>query len=152
MNPCIEQILDVQQSCIDVEVSSHKKLLETIAELAATSLSECGELEIYEGFLERERLGSTCLGEGVGIPHCRLASCKQATGVLLRLKHPINIDAPDSQPVDLVFALIVPENTNDEHLKILACLAQNFNQPSYRNALREAETSASFYERAIQAT
>lgn len=150
MSNHIEQILRAQQSCIDVDVSSQKKLLETIAQLAATRLSCCGELDIYEGFLARERLGSTCLGEGVYLPHCRLPSCDQAAGVLLRLKQGIELDAPDSQPVDLVFALVVPENTNQVHLNILAELAKKFSQPNYRLALREARTSDNFYQQAIK--
>lgn len=149
MSHHIEQILHAQQSCIDVDVSSQKKLLETIANLAATRLNGCGELEIYESLIDRERLGSTCIGEGVAIPHCRLANCKQAVGVFLRLKQGLKLDSPDSQPVDLVFALIVPEDENQEHLNILASLAKSFNEPSYREALRKADSSVNFHSQAI---
>lgn len=149
MSNLIEQILQPAQSQIDVSVSSHKKLLEQIAKLAGERLKPCTELEIYESLLARERLGSTCLGEGVAIPHCRLANCQQAVGVLLRLKTPVSLDAPDAQPVDLVFALIVPEQATDEHLAILAQLAQRFSTASYRQHLRQANSVSDFYQQAI---
>ncbi len=149
MSTCIEQILHIPQSQIDLVVSSQKKLLEQVAKLAAKRLNLCPEIDIYESLLARERLGSTCLGEGVAIPHCRLEHCTQPVGVLLRLSTPIHLDAPDNQPVDLVFALIVPKQATDEHLTILAELAKRFNQSNYRQNLRQANSIQDFYQQAI---
>ena len=94
-------------------------------------------------------MGSTGIGEGIAIPHCRLKQCDKTFGVLLQLEHPIDFDAIDQQPVDLIFALLVPEEATDEHLKTLSMLAQKLSQADYREALRNSPDSKNLFQRAI---
>ena len=145
----IEDILSPERSLVDVQVSSKKKLLEQLATIIATTLGDASADDIYERLLNRERMGSTGIGEGIANPHCRLLQCQQAIGMLLRLEEPIDYDAIDGKPIDLVFALLVPEEATDEHLQILATLAGNFSQEEYRDALRKAPDARHLYLRAI---
>ena len=104
----IEDILSPERAIADVAVSSKKKLLEQLAALVAEQLGDASADDIYERLLSRERMGSTGIGEGIAIPHCRLLQCQQAIGILLRLQDPIDYDAIDGKPVDLVFAGVSP--------------------------------------------
>jgi len=145
----IGDILTPERTLIDVEVSSKKKLLEFLAGFVAGQLRDCSADEIFESLLSRERLGSTGIGEGIAIPHCRLRQCSEAMGILLRLNEPVDFDAIDQQPVDLVFALLVPEEATEEHLQILAVLAKNFSDAGYREALRNSPDAKYLYQRAL---
>lgn len=90
----------------------------------------------------REQLGSTGLGQGVGIPHGRVKGLKQVAGMFYRLSKPIPFDAPDHRPVDLVFFLLVPEQSTEEHLQLLSELAQGFSDPEFRDKLRNSTDPA----------
>lgn len=90
----------------------------------------------------REQLGSTGLGQGVGIPHGRLKGLKQVAGMFYRLGAPIPFDAPDNRPVDLAFFLLVPEQSTEEHLQLLSELAQGFSDPDFREKLRTSTDAA----------
>ncbi|MAD45642.1 MAG: PTS IIA-like nitrogen-regulatory protein PtsN [Oceanospirillaceae bacterium] len=149
MELSIGDILTAERTLIDVEVSSKKKLLEFLAGFVAGQLKDCSADDIFDSLLSRERLGSTGIGEGIAIPHCRLRQCSEAIGILLRLNEPVDYDAIDQQPVDLVFALLVPEEATEEHLKVLAMLARNFSEAGYREALRNAPDAKYLYQRAL---
>lgn len=145
----IGDILIPERTLFDAPVSSKKKLLEYLAGFVAGQIPDSSADDIYERLLGRERLGSTGIGEGIAIPHCRLPHCQQPFGVLLRLSEAIDFDAVDRRPVDLVFALFVPEEANEEHLQVLAMLARNFTDPDYREALRNAPDAGRLYQRAL---
>ena len=98
----------------------------------------------------REKLGSTGLGQGIAIPHCRVEECPQPLGTLLTLEQPIDFDAPDDQPVDLLFALLVPGEANQQHLDILAGLARLFHQPDFCRQLRAAQDATALFKVATQ--
>ncbi|GGY58099.1 PTS IIA-like nitrogen-regulatory protein PtsN [Bacterioplanes sanyensis] len=147
----IEDILTADRAQINVPASSKKKLLQYLAQFIGQRLPGSSEDDIYERLLTRERLGSTGIGEGIAIPHCRLQQCDQALGVLLRLEAPIDYDAVDQQPVDLVFALLVPEEATEEHLQVLALLARNFGTQEFRSALRNAPNAQQLFQRALNA-
>ncbi|MDH3387056.1 MAG: PTS IIA-like nitrogen regulatory protein PtsN [Gammaproteobacteria bacterium] len=133
----ISALLSPHTIFIDTEISSKKKLLELIANIAAdrTRLSESA---IYNGLLNRERLGSTGLGQGFAVPHARLTDLDQTLGCFFRLKEPVNFDAPDDRPVDLVFTIIIPEAATEEHLMILSSLARIFSKEEVCDAVRNA--------------
>jgi PTS system nitrogen regulatory IIA component len=133
----ISALLSPQTIFIDTEISSKKKLLELIANVAAdrTSLSVSA---IYNSLLNRERLGSTGLGQGFAVPHARLGDLDQTLGCFFRLKEPVNFDAPDNRPVDLVFTIIIPEAATEQHLLILSSLARIFSQEEICEAVRNA--------------
>ena len=149
MSILISDILTQEQTLAGVAVSSKKKLLELLASLVAETIDSASADDVYEKLLSRERMGSTGIGHGIAIPHCRLLTCESALGFLLRLEEPIDYDAIDGRPVDLVFALVVPEESTDEHLQLLATLATNFSQSGFREALRCAPDVTHLYQRAI---
>lgn len=94
------------------------------------------DMGILDALISRERLGSTGLGHGVGLPHSRLCAIEEPIAALVTLENGVDYEAADDQPVDLVFGLLVPEECNDEHLKILAELAKRFSDESLRDQLR----------------
>lgn len=149
MNSAIDSILTPERTVKSAPVSSKKKVLEYLGGFIAEHIPESSADEIYERLLNRERMGSTGIGEGIAIPHCRLKQCEKTFGVLLQLEEPIDFDAIDQQPVDLIFALLVPEEATDEHLKTLSMLAQKLSQADYREALRNSPDSLNLYQRAI---
>lgn len=121
-----------------VEVTSKKRLLESLAELLAPAAPHCSPSAVFDLLNERERLGSTGLGEGVALPHARMAGIDDAVGAFVQLEQGVSFDAPDDRPVDLAFGLLVPEAATEAHLNLLAGLAGRFNDPRLRAALREA--------------
>lgn len=98
------------------------------------------ESEIFNGLIARERLGSTGLGHGVAIPHGRFNDLTQTIAILVRFAQPVDYDAVDGEPVDLAVALMVPEHSTEEHLQLLATLAEMFSDGQMRGALRQAAT------------
>lgn len=135
----IAEILPVQHIELDVEISSKKRLFEEIGALLEKESGLSGT-HVFECLFQREKLGSTGLGQGVAIPHGRHASVKKAVGAFIRCKEPVAFDAADGKPVSLVFALLVPENATGEHLEVLSKLAGKFSSKSVREALMSAQT------------
>ena len=135
----LDDILPVSHIILDAEISSKKRLFECVAQLLAEQ-SGLPQAEVFDCLVARERLGSTALGQGVAMPHGRHASVPAATGAFVRLKTPIEFDAPDNKPVSLVFVLLVPEAATGEHLALLSHLAGLFNEKSVREALRSCQT------------
>ena len=146
----INELLTPERTCVDMEGGSKKRLLDRIAQLAAETAPGLGEQEIFDALIARERLGSTGIGEGVAIPHCRLASCDRPLGLLLRLDEPIEFDAADGQAVDIVFVLLVPEEDPEKHLKTLSHLAALFNEPRFREEIRKAGDARQLYRNAVE--
>ena len=130
----LSDILPVSHIILDAETSSKKRLFECVAQLFAAQ-SGLPQSEIFDCLVARERLGSTALGQGVAMPHGRHASVSAATGAFIRLKEPIEYDAPDNKPVSLVFVLAVPENECGQHLGVLSHLAERFADKTVREAL-----------------
>ena len=135
----LADILPVSHIILDAEISSKKRLFECVAQLFAEQIG-LSQTEVFDCLIARERLGSTALGQGVAMPHGRHASVPAATGAFVRLKTPIEFDAPDNKPVSLVFVLLVPEAATGEHLALLSHLAGLFNEKSVREALRSCQT------------
>lgn len=145
----IVDILAPEHCLVNQAITSKKKLLEFLGDYLTQQLRTDSSDDVYERLLTRERMGSTGIGEGVAIPHCRLKQCQQAFAVLLTLPEAIDFDAIDNRPVDLIFTLVVPEEATDEHLQLLAVLAGNFSNAEYRQALRNAPNNQQLYQRAI---
>ena len=135
----LDDIIPVSHIILDAEISSKKRLFECVAQLLAEQ-SGLPQAEVFDCLVARERLGSTALGQGVAMPHGRHASVPAATGAFVRLKTPIEFDAPDNKPVSLVFVLLVPEAATSEHLELLGHLAGLFNEKSVREALHSCQT------------
>lgn len=121
---------------LDADATSKKRVLESASQLIADTDENLSPRQVFECLFAREKLGSTGLGHGVAIPHGRLAGLDKTIGVFLKLPKGVDFDAPDNEPVDLVFALLVPEESTDEHLQVLADIAGYFNSQGSRDALR----------------
>lgn len=104
---------------------------------------------LLQSLLARERLGSTGLGNGIAIPHCRLKNIDAVMGALITLAEPIEFDAVDGKPVDIIFILLAPERALQEHLKALAALADLFNRAEFRQSIRAATTAQQLYHAAV---
>jgi len=133
----ISALLSPQKIFLDTDISSKKKLLELIANIVADQ-TQLSESSIYSNLLNRERLGSTGLGQGFAVPHARVAELDKTTACFFRLKEAVNFEAPDNQPVDLVFTIIIPQEATEEHLLILSSLASIFSRTEVCDAIRGA--------------
>ena len=118
-----------------LSAKSKKQVLQELAQ-QASDLTGLDERDVFETLLQRERLGSTGVGHGIAIPHGKIAGLKQITGLFAKLDDPIDFDAIDEQPVDLVFVLLAPESAGADHLKALARISRLLREPSAIEKLR----------------
>jgi len=141
----IKSILN--QECVihQHECNSKKRLLETIASHLCDQNPVLDPGNVFSALIARERLGSTGIGNGIAIPHCRIQGCSQTIGVMVTLQKPIDFDAIDNQPVDVIFVLIVPEDHNKDHLQTLATLAETFSDAEHLNLIRQAKDAEELY-------
>lgn len=146
----VREILTQERTQNGVQASSKKQLLDQIAQLAAASCEGLIEQGVFDALVAREKLGSTGLGEGIAIPHCRLAECEKPIGLLLKLDTAIDFDAIDNRAVDLVFVLLVPQENPEQHLKILSHLASLFSDTDFQDALRDSGDAEHLYHQAIE--
>lgn len=134
----LADILSSDRIAVDLVVSSKKTLLEKAAELLQKAGQGGHARDIFNSLCQRERLGSTGLGHGVAIPHGRVDGQSAVAGALIRLSSGIDFDAPDEEQVDLFFALAVPAQCTDVHLRLLASVAEHFGDEVCRHRLRKA--------------
>lgn len=134
----------------NVHAGSKKRALEVVSEELAREQDQAGVRQILEGLCAREKLGSTGLGHGVAIPHARMEGLRQPAGVMIRLAEPVDFDAADREPVDLIFALVVPEAATDEHLQLLSQIAELFGDENRRESVRHAGDSKAMYDLVAQ--
>lgn len=127
-----------------LKVQAKKQLLQELSEYAA-KLVGLPERRIFETLIERERLGSTGMGQGIAIPHGRMAGLSRITGVFARLESPVAYDAVDNQPVDLVFMLLAPDNAGADHLKALARVSRLLRNQATCEKLRATSESEVLY-------
>jgi PTS system nitrogen regulatory IIA component len=142
----LSQILTPGRTVCRAPVVSKKRLLETIARIISEDQPSLPYDEVLDHLIAREKLGSTGLGQGIAIPHCRASNCTQPLGVLLTLAEPIDFDAPDDKPVDLLFVLLVPEEAHQQHLDILSEIARLFSQVEFCRRLRAAPDHKALYD------
>ena len=145
----LETILTLDRTCHHLNVSSKKKALEEIASRMVATLPMLTTEQVFENLIGREKLGTTAIGHGVAIPHCRLYRCSSIVGGLFRLLAPVDFGAFDGEPVQILFVLLVPAHEVDEHLSVLATLAQRFEVPAYRANLLAADSDDSLLEAAL---
>lgn len=133
----VRDLLTAERVDCDLRAGSKKRVLELMSGLLAAGEPRLTQTEVFDSLLSRERLGSTGLGHGVAIPHGRLKHSTRAIGAFVKLANGIDFDAVDCQPVDLLFALLVPEQSTQEHLELLAQLAQMFSDADLVRRLRQ---------------
>ncbi len=142
----LEQVLNVGRTLVGVPGKSKKKTLEYISETLQAADPALQADEVFASLNERERLGSTGFGNGVAIPHCRLQSCTQPLGLLIRLADAIDFDAMDQKRVDLVFALVVPQEANNDHLQLLSHIAERFSDDLRLTSMRAADSPEALFD------
>jgi PTS system nitrogen regulatory IIA component len=127
-----------------LRVNNKKQALQELASRAA-AMSGRSEREVFEVLSQRERLGSTGIGSGIAIPHGKLAALDRLFGLFARLERPIDFEALDGQPVDLMFLLLAPEAAGADHLKALARVARLLRDPEIVKKLRESRDAEALY-------
>ena len=147
----ITDILTPAMTHCNLPGGSKKRVLENLSSFIVEQLG--GDTEqadsLFHSLVARERLGSTGIGEGIAIPHCRTPGIKRIHGCLAKLTSPVEFDAPDDQSVDLIFALVVPEEQNDEHLATLARVAALLQHERSRVALRKCRSHEELFNTAV---
>jgi PTS system nitrogen regulatory IIA component len=136
----LQDIIDPERIAYDIDVSSKKRALETISDILVKGGGGENLIshDVCESLIAREKLGSTGIGCGVAIPHGRLKNTDKTLAAFVKLHKGVDYDAIDNQAVDLIFALLVPENSTEEHLHILAEIAEMFSNEEFRKQLRQA--------------
>lgn len=129
----------------DPDLKSKKRVLESLSQMLARA-SNVPATEIFEKLIERERLGATSLGHGVALPHGRVGRGDQIVGAFIKLAEPVNFDSPDGEPVDLFFALLVPEDHTTQHLETLSTIAKFMNSSNIRNTIRNARSAIDIFQ------
>jgi len=142
----VSDLLSPDRVLPQVRISSKKKLLELISEALVKNDESLNSRDVFDSLCTREGLGSTGLGKGVAIPHGRVHGSSSVQAVFIQLSKPIAFDAIDGQPVDLIFALSVPENCTGDHLKLLAQIAERFSDSQLLEKLRATEDANQLIE------
>ena len=120
--------------------SSKKRILDDLAKLISEDQPCLDSVDVFRKLIEREKLGSTGIGHGVAIPHCRVPNCTGIIGYLLTLDEAIDFESIDREPVDILFALVVPEEANDQHLQTLALVAEKLGNDEIRQKIRACDS------------
>lgn len=145
----IQSFLSADNTAIDIRASDKAGLLKDIAARAASALHLSADAVAHE-IEKRDELGSTGIGGGVSIPHARFRDVKKPFGLLVRLKHAIEFDAVDGQPVDIVFLLLLPASSQLDQLNALAAVARKLRDRDVLRKLRSAASGAELYQAATE--
>ncbi|MBX9739176.1 MAG: PTS IIA-like nitrogen regulatory protein PtsN [Beijerinckiaceae bacterium] len=140
----LNDLLTAEAILPSMKVNSKKQALQELSEKAA-QISGIAAREIFDALLQRERLGSTGVGNGIAIPHGKLAKAGRIFGVFARLERPIDYEALDGGPVDLMFLLIAPESAGADHLKALARTARILRDPGVTAKLRATRDASALF-------
>ncbi len=141
----LKSILSAERTKAKVDGVSKKRVLEFLAETFAASFEHFNVDDLYQHLIGREKLGTTGIGGGVAIPHCRFNTGGETYGVCITLETPIDFDAVDNEPVDIIFAMLVPENAESSHLAMLASLAELLQGPNIVGELRAATSDEALF-------
>ncbi|MCH7930022.1 MAG: PTS IIA-like nitrogen regulatory protein PtsN [Proteobacteria bacterium] len=147
----ITDLVSIEGVVADLKATSKKQALQDLAHRAA-DVTGLHERAIFDTLLERERLGTTGVGLGIAIPHGKMADLDRLYGVFARLNNPVDFDAVDDQPVDLIFLLLAPESAGADHLKALARVSRLLRDQSVCEKLRGSDTPAAIYALLTEST
>jgi len=145
----IKSILSPSRTQCGLSEASKKRVLEHLAKLIAQDFPALDSDELFQQLISRERLGSTGIGQGIAIPHCRISNCPNTVAALIKLDKPVNFEAIDDAPVDIVFALVVPDEAHEQHLQTLAALAEVFRHRENIEQIRKTSSAQELYETAL---
>lgn len=141
----IHDLITAKRIIPGMHVSSKKRLLEKISTLLHEDEADLDQNTAFQSLIERERMGSTGIGNGVALPHGRLKGLNKAIGAFVTLAEDMDYDTIDGKPINMVFALLVPDNASEEHLQILSQLAALFSDKDLRDRLLSARSSQRIY-------
>ena len=141
----ISKILPAENVILDADSTSKKRVFERVGILFENT-RQIARSQVFDSLFEREKLGSTGLGQGVAIPHGRIKGMRDAVAAFVKTQAPIPFDSPDGQPVNLIFVLLVPERATDLHLQLLGELAQIFSDKSLREQLQNSDDPAVIHQ------
>ena len=140
----IREILNIESVISGIKATGKKQILKVLS----NKLSKLAEIEaslILSTLLEREKLGTTGIGQGVAIPHGKISSLQRSYGFFARLEEPVDSEAVDDEPVDLIFLLLAPENNNADHLKMLAKISRLLRNQNLCKKLRGSDGEDALY-------
>ncbi len=140
----LSELINSDSIVSTLKVGSKKQALQELAQVAE-SITGISSRDIFGTVLQRERLGSTGVGQGIAIPHGKLDGLDRLFAIFARLDTPIGFDAMDDQPVDLIFMLLAPESAGADHLKALARISRTLRDPSITRKLRDSASKAEIY-------
>ncbi len=141
----IGQILLPENVLLDADSTSKKRVFERVGILYENT-RQISRSQVFDSLFAREKLGSTGLGHGVAIPHGRIKGLREATAAFIKTQTPIPFEAPDGQPVNLIFVLLVPERATDQHLQLLSELAQMFSDKTFREQLQNSDDPVAIHQ------
>lgn len=146
----IDDILTLDRTYCKIDATSRKRALEKVSDFLAQSYPAFDADQLFANLIAREKMGSTALGHGIAIPHCRMKGCHNIVGGLFLLEEAIDFESPDRTKVNVLFVLVVPEEEVNEHLSALAMLASRFDSEVYRQSLMAAKTSEELFDAATK--
>ena len=141
----ILEFLDPDSVVPALRARTKKQVLQELSAQAVRRIPGLDEREVFETLLQRERLGSTGIGDGVAIPHGKLPGFDRLFGLVARLDKPVDFEALDGQPVDIAFLLLAPEGAGADHLKALAQVARVLREPGILERIRAARDASALY-------
>jgi PTS system nitrogen regulatory IIA component len=147
----LSDLISPEAMIASLKAKNNKQLLQALSAHAAR-LTGLEERDIFDTLLQRERLGSTGLGQGIAIPHGKFAGLTRIVGVFAKLAEPVDFDAVDGAPVDIVFLLLAPEGAGADHLKALARISRLLREGSAVEKLRASKDAAALYAVLTEAT
>ena len=141
----LHDLISPERINLSISASSKKRLLEKISEMLGDVIAGLDDSAVFQSLFDRERLGSTGVGNGVALPHGRLKGLDRAVGACVILREEMDFDSIDGKPVRIVFALLVPEEATEEHLQLLAKLARIFGEKENREQMLNAKQGDEVY-------
>ena len=142
----LKDLIQPDNVLCNANARSKKHCIEILSELLVRGVPDIAHEDVFEGLIERERLGCTSLEEGVAFPHCRVDGLQQNVAALIKLSDPVDFDAPDDEPVDVVFGLAVPADLDAEINNDIGKIAELLGDRELRGRMREAKTSKELYQ------
>lgn len=147
----LEKIIQPDHVLCNAMARSKKHCLEILSELLARSIPDIAHEVIFENLIDRERLGCTGLDRGAAFPHCRIDGIDTSTAALIKLSEPVDFDAADGEPVDLVFGMILPAELDESHHADIKLVTQVMSDDNLRERLRGMNSSSDLYDALIAA-
>ncbi len=142
----IKDFISEEGMVFSPSVTSKKTALEVLSDTLAYRDTNLSKSKVFDALLAREKLGSTGLGEGIAIPHCRVPGIENINVTTLKLEEGVEYEASDDKPVFFLFCLVVPEDSNDDHLELLASLAELLDNEQLRNSIRKSSNARELYQ------